>query len=132
MRKKREAEVLGEIRAYLEAVGCRVFRRTVLGPVQLKSGRWCSVESSGMADLWGVLPDGRHFELEVKRPGEWPRDDQIFWLIGMNGSGENRSVAFWADNLPTTKKVIECVLSGGRVLFVLDSSSRFGSYDIKF
>lgn len=104
----------------------------MLGPVQLKSGRWCRVESSGMADLWGVFPDGRHLELEVKRPGEWPRDDQVKWLIAMNGAREDRSVAFWADNVETVKKVISYVNKGGRIVFVLDGSSRFGSYDIHF
>lgn len=41
----------------------------------------------GMADLCGMLPDGRYFALEVKRPGEKPSEAQRNFLESVRAAG---------------------------------------------
>ncbi len=50
----------------------------------------------GQSDLWGIHPKtGRHIEIEVKREGEEPNDNQRDWL---NSCREKGAIAFWADS----------------------------------
>jgi hypothetical protein len=51
---------------------------------------------TGMADLEGIGPGGLHIEIEVKRPGKKPTDEQKAWLQQCRDQG---AIAFWADNL---------------------------------
>ncbi len=41
----------------------------------------------GMADLHGMLPDGRYFALEVKRPGETATPEQQAFLAAVRAGG---------------------------------------------
>ena len=41
----------------------------------------------GMADLHGMLPDGRYFALEVKRPGERATPEQQAFLAAVQAGG---------------------------------------------
>jgi hypothetical protein len=41
----------------------------------------------GMADLHGMLPDGRYFALEVKRPGECATPEQRAFLAVVRAGG---------------------------------------------
>ncbi len=41
----------------------------------------------GMADLHGMLPDGRYFALEVKRPGEKATPEQQAFLAAVQAGG---------------------------------------------
>lgn len=51
---------------------------------------------SHQADLYGILKGGRHWEYEVKRPGEEPTDKQMEWLDECARAG---AWAGWGDSL---------------------------------
>ena len=52
---------------------------------------------TGQSDISGImLPGGRRIEIEVKRPGNVPTEDQAAWLAMIR---EHGGVAFWIDSL---------------------------------
>lgn len=114
-----ERSVKKTIRACLEVLGCRVYVRNIL---HQKIGKhYVRAGETDQADLYGKLPDGRHFELEVKRPGERPRPGQLRWLLAMNGDGvKDRAVAYWSDNPADAEKVMRALIQGARVVYTLD------------
>lgn len=67
---------------------------------------------AGASDTYGLLPDGRHFELEFKRLDERPRLDQTEWLIDWLSRG---AVAFWVDCIEVLESVVPALESGGRI-----------------
>lgn len=105
----------------LEAHGCRVFRRNV-GVMPLEHNgrkRVFRSGSPGEADLYGWLPDGRHFELEIKRRGQRPRPEQIRFL-----RDANRSVAaFWVDSADELMLVLPALLAGARIEYLGDDNA---------
>jgi hypothetical protein len=80
--------------------------------------------SPGMADLWGVDRNARHWEIETKRPGNRPTPKQLEWLKGMTARG---CVAYWADSANIAERVAEAVLAGGRIAWVGDGCD----YDVE-
>lgn len=50
----------------------------------------------GMADLSGIGPGGVRIEIEIKKPGELPRQDQSDWLLFIQYMD---GIAFWCDSL---------------------------------
>jgi hypothetical protein len=102
--------------AYLKSLGWDVNRRNVGAfTVQGKTGvkRFIRANSPGQSDTWGTTPDGRHFELEFKRPGKEPTALQFEWLQKMNARPS--TVAFWCDNTATLERVARHVMAGGGV-----------------
>jgi hypothetical protein len=94
----------------LRAHGCRVFRRNAGMMFGEHKGKGWAVKlgEPGAADLFGELPDGRHFECEVKRDGERPRLDQVEFLRSM-------SLAWWVDDADELDKMLPAILAGGRI-----------------
>lgn len=61
-----EADISRSIQQYLTLRGI-FWRRRNVGA--MKAGeRFIRFASPGEADIWGILPTGQHFEIEVKRP----------------------------------------------------------------
>lgn len=116
--KPLEVVVQAECRAYLESVGCRVWRRNTAMQVATYKGKSRVIRSGekGAADLFGVMPGGRHFELEVKRDGEKPRINQVAYLRAVNVWAP----AFWVDDVAVLKFVFPFVLDGGAVEYLDD------------
>lgn len=115
--KVSEKDIQNQMKQWLILKGCVCLRRNVAGARKMPDGSYLKLGSVGQSDLWGKLPDGRHFELEVKKPGKRPTPKQVDWLIAMNGSGRDRSVAFWASSLDDVRQVFERVMSGWRVVY---------------
>ena len=63
-----EKEIEREIRATLEAMGCLVIKMH-LGPLIVGKGQRATNPNKGFPDLFGWLPNGRGFAIEVKKPG---------------------------------------------------------------
>lgn len=57
---------------------------------------------AGDPDIYGIL-DGRHFELEVKRPGEEPTPLQRYRLEEWRGAG---AIAGWVTDVDQAKRVL--------------------------
>jgi len=83
-----------------------LFRRNVTKRREVYKGktRWVVNGSPGMADTYGWdAITGRHIEIEWKRLGERPNDEQIAWLRRCSCDG---AIAFWVDNVDTALLVM--------------------------
>lgn len=89
-----ERHVQKAILDYCHAMRIFVRRRNV-GAIKTGS-RYIRFNATGMADLWGITRKGRHWECEVKRPGEEPTEAQYRWLLDCQQVG---AIAFWVDSL---------------------------------
>lgn len=73
--------------------GC-VARNHTVGQFYTKYGTLINVGHHGEADIWGHrISDGRAIYIEVKLPGEKPREDQRKFLDAMNKTGAIAGVA---------------------------------------
>lgn len=98
--KTGEAAVKESIMEYLAIVKrWKVWRRNVGGVTREYKGkkRFIKFGATGQSDCWGlILPGARHFEIEVKKPGEEPTGTQYEWLDEIRAAG---GVALWVDSL---------------------------------
>lgn len=110
-RSIRESEVVRAILDYcaVERIFCK--RRNV-GAVKLThdtgKSRFVRFGEAGQVDLWGIVR-GKHFECEVKRPGEKPTEAQLAWLKQCSDAG---AFAFWCDSLDFFIKQIQVIRYG--------------------
>ncbi len=73
--------------------GC-VARNHTVGQFFTKYGGTVNIGHHGEADIWGHrCHDGRAFYIEVKLPGEHPREDQKKFLRAMAATGAISGVA---------------------------------------
>ena len=88
-----ETDLMNLIRCELSKRGCFV-QRTNSATLYTKDGRPVRIGIPGQSDLCGHRPgDGRAFYIEVKRPGEKPRENQKRFLRQMRDSGALAGVA---------------------------------------
>lgn len=88
-----ETDLMNLIRCELSKRGCFV-QRTNSATLYTKDGRPVRIGIPGQSDLCGHRPgDGRSFYIEVKRPGEEPRENQERFLRQMRDSGALAGVA---------------------------------------
>lgn len=88
----KEKDIQKAILDYCHAMRIFVQRRNVAGIQKLNGDRYVRLGTKGMADLWGIAKSGRHWECEVKRPGNQPTPEQQQWLDNCAASG---ACAFW-------------------------------------
>ena len=82
-----ETKLQNEIIAALCANGCYAVNHTV-GQFFTKYGAIVNIGHNGEADIWGHrCSDGKALYIEVKLPGEEPRDDQKKFLNAMRKTG---------------------------------------------
>lgn len=73
--------------------GC-VARNHTVGQFYTKYGSIVNIGNHGEADIWGHrCSDGKALYIEVKLPGEHPRDDQKKFLEAMKNTGAITGVA---------------------------------------
>ena len=73
--------------------GC-VARNHTVGQFYTKYGGVVNVGKHGEADIWGHrISDGKALYIEVKLPGEHPREDQRNFLEAMRNTGALAGVA---------------------------------------
>jgi hypothetical protein len=114
-----ERDVLRSALAVLRALGFRPSRRNV-GAVEAvsKSGRRRLVRfgEPGQADITATCPSGpnrgKRVEIEVKRPDERPRPEQVAFLRSVNESG---GIALWIDDAGELARVLRRVLDGATI-----------------
>ena len=92
----RETALQNKIIVALCEHGCYAVNHTV-GDFYTKYGGRVSVGVPGEADVWGHRPDGKAFYIEVKLPGEQPREDQKRFLEAMAAAGAITGVAHSID-----------------------------------
>ncbi len=112
----RESEVQAAFVETLELFGCRAHRRNA-GKLRVpgRNGKvyYVKLAEEGAADLFGVFPDGRHYDLEVKRPGERPDLHQVQWLREAN----RWAPAFWCDDVDKLKEWLPHLIAGASIVW---------------
>ena len=102
-----ESEVLESTIAILRFLGFDVHRRNV-GARKI-GAHYVRFNEPGMSDIWGTMPDGRRFELEIKRFGKRPTVKQLDWLRSQNNE---HCAAFWADSSREVELVARALMQG--------------------
>ena len=82
--------------------GCFAVNHTV-GEFYTKYGSIVKVGVPGESDIWGHRPDGRAFYIEVKLPGEEPRQNQLDFIEAMKKSG---AIAGWCTSVEEALKIV--------------------------
>ena len=88
-----ETDIMRSIMVKLSQLGC-ICLRTNAGTFYTRDGRPVRIGIPGQSDLCGHRPvDGRAWYIEVKKPGEKPRENQERFLRQMRDSGALAGVA---------------------------------------
>ena len=100
----RETILMRKIMVALSERGCFVLR-TNAGVYFDNNGNRITIGFPGLSDLIGCTRDGRFFALEIKMPGEKPRQNQLDYLESMRRNG---AIAGWCDSVEGALKIVEC------------------------
>lgn len=103
-----ETDLQNLIRCELSRRGCFV-QRTNSGTYYTRDGRPVKIGIPGQSDLCGHRPDGKAFYIEVKKPGQKPRKNQLDFIEAMKNSG---AIAGWADSVEKAVEIVFCDLKG--------------------
>lgn len=106
-----ENDVKTAVMDYLATVPySRWWRRNVIAVKAEYQGkkRFIRAGERGQSDVWGIWR-GIHTEIELKRPGNTPNDEQKEYLATVRALG---GIAFWADSVD---KVIELMADEKRL-----------------
>ena len=98
----RETELQNRIIVALCERGCYAENHTV-GDFYTKYGGRVSVGKPGQSDIYGHRPDGKAFYIEVKLPGEKPRQNQLDFIEAMKNTG---AISGWATSIPEALKIV--------------------------
>lgn len=100
--KKEETNLQNRIIVALCQHGCFAVNHTV-GKFYTEYGAVVKIGEHGQSDIWGHRPDGKAFYIEVKLPGEEPRDDQLDFIKAMQETG---AIAGWCTSVDEALKII--------------------------
>jgi hypothetical protein len=107
-----EADVLAQCLEALRMLGLEPERQnTGAATYEGRCGKPRHVRygTPGAADIRGVLPDGRAYEIEAKKPGKKPTPDQFARIRRINAS---KGVAFWVTDPEQLMRVMPLILRG--------------------
>ena len=82
--------------------GCFVLR-TNAGTYYDSRGNRVTIGFPGLSDLIGCTADGKFFAIEVKLPGQKPRQNQLDFLAAMRERG---ALAGWCGSVEEALKII--------------------------
>ena len=99
----RETVLMRKIMVALSRAGHFVLR-TNAGVYYDTQGNRVTIGFPGLSDLVGCTAEGRFFALEIKMPGEKPRQNQIDFLESMKRYG---AIAGWCCSVEEALKIIE-------------------------
>ena len=100
-----ETALQNRIIVALNEQGCYAVNHTV-GNFYTNRGGRVSIGVPGESDIWGHRPDGRAFYIEVKLPGETPRQNQLNFIEAMKNSG---AIAGWCTSVDEALRIVgEC------------------------
>lgn len=102
MSQKEETALQNKIIVALCKHGCFAVNHTV-GKFYTEYGAMVKIGTHGESDIWGHRPDGKAFYIEVKLPGEEPRDDQYQFIDAMKNTG---AIAGWCTTIPDALKIV--------------------------
>lgn len=99
----RETVLMRKIMVALSEKGCFVLRSNA-GVYFDSQGNRVTIGFPGLSDLIGCTPQGRFFAIEVKMPGEFPRQNQLNFLEAMRNSG---ALAGWCTSVEGALNIVE-------------------------
>ena len=98
----RETVLQNQIICALCERGCYAENHTV-GVFYTKYGGKVSIGKPGQSDIYGHRPDGIAFYVEVKLPGEKPRQNQLDFIEAMKRTG---AIAGWCTSVPEALNIV--------------------------
>ena len=98
----KETALMREIMVALSERGCFVLRSNA-GVYYDAKGNRVTIGFPGLSDLIGCTPQGRFFALEIKLPGQKPRENQQSFLNSMSNYS---AIAGWATSIPEAIKIV--------------------------
>ena len=98
----KETILMRKIMTALSERGCFVLRSNA-GVYFDTQGNRITIGFPGLSDLIGCTPQGRFFAIEVKMPGEKPRQNQLDFLEAMKNTG---AIAGWCTTIPEALKIV--------------------------
>lgn len=78
--------------------------RANAGAMQNPRGQWVKFGFKGMPDLMAVTKSGKFLACEVKRPGERPTEEQLFFLYNVV---PNTAYAYWTWDAAMLKRYLD-------------------------
>ncbi|MCB2126041.1 MAG: VRR-NUC domain-containing protein [Rhodobacteraceae bacterium] len=87
MKDKSESVILKECLLALSAAGLGICWRQNAGKVQTSKGHWIELGPEGIADIVGILPDGRIYFVECKTRTGRQREAQKRWQKAVEALG---------------------------------------------
>lgn len=104
-----ERDVLAGVLDACRVLGISVQRQNT-GMATNPKGKKVRFGVAGNADISGTLPDGRRLEIEVKRPGKRPTDEQYHRMNEVNATN---GVAFWTDDAERCLNALRRIVQDG-------------------
>lgn len=102
----KETALQNEIIAALCANGC-VARNHTVGQFFTKYGGVVNIGRTGESDIMGHrISDGKAFYIEVKLPGEKPREEQYKFLAAMKRAG---AITGWCTSVKEALEIVKGV-----------------------
>ena len=98
----KETSIMRQIMVALSKKDCLVLR-TNAGVYFDSTGNRVTIGFPGLSDLVGCTPDGRFFALEVKVPGQKPRENQLAFLEAIKKQG---AIAGWCTSVEEALKIV--------------------------
>ena len=98
-------DIVKPILAFCHQTGIFCVRRQ--SGAYIVGNRRVKASSASQSDLWGILKGKRHFECEVKKPGEEPTIEQLQWLTDCAMQG---ALSFWTTSLDDFIEVIRSAM----------------------
>jgi hypothetical protein len=103
-----EKDIEQAMRVKLEQMGCLVIKMH-LGPVLVRGGMRVKNPNAGFPDLFGWLPNGRGFAIEVKKPKTGRiSDEQSEWIEDLQ---KYHVLAFSCDDASIAAAIIAAAMS---------------------
>ena len=100
----RETKLQNQVLAALCANGC-IARNHTVGQFYTQYGTVVNIGRKGESDIMGHrISDGRAFYLEVKLPGERPREEQERFLEAMRNAG---AIAGWCTSVKEALEIVK-------------------------
>ena len=100
----KETDLQNQIIFALCENGC-VARNHTVGRFYTKYGGVVNIGTKGESDIWGHrCADGKAFYIEVKLPGETPRQNQLNFIEAMKKTG---AIAGWCTSVNEALRLVE-------------------------
>jgi len=99
----KESDIQRSILKYLRLKSIFCWKNNTVG-IAKPNGHYIPAQMTGIADILGIMPDGRFLAIEVKRPGNKPTPNQVQFIQNIIN---NKGLAFLAYSLDDVKQIIK-------------------------